>query len=104
MDLQQAYANIPPITKTLVTGAVLVTLAANFGMLPPMSLILDFPSIWYNFEVRSKHQHKERERERERERWEMGDEREKNACFGTPNGGKGTGGIRTGIVHSAQSH
>ncbi|EGD80494.1 hypothetical protein PTSG_01086 [Salpingoeca rosetta] len=51
MDLQQAYANIPPITKTLVTGAMVITLAGNFGLLPVRALILDFYDVWYNFAI-----------------------------------------------------
>uniref|UniRef100_A0A6B2LG84 Derlin n=1 Tax=Arcella intermedia TaxID=1963864 RepID=A0A6B2LG84_9EUKA len=42
---------MPPVTRWLFTGSFVVTLAANFSLLSPMSLILHYESIFYNFEL-----------------------------------------------------
>lgn len=39
------------MTKSLFGGIFAVTLAANFGILPPMKLVLDFDLVWRRFEV-----------------------------------------------------
>jgi len=49
--MEQWWAEIPPVTKWLFAGAFGLTLAANFGLIPPMLLFLDFPAIYRGFEL-----------------------------------------------------
>jgi hypothetical protein len=49
--LQLWWDGLPLVTKSLFGGIFAVTLAANFGILPPMKLVLDFDLVWRRFEV-----------------------------------------------------
>lgn len=51
MDPQEWFNNMPSVTKFLFSSALMVTLAGNFGLVNPMSLILNFPAVWQGFEV-----------------------------------------------------
>jgi hypothetical protein len=50
-DLESWWRNLPPVTKFLFSGMFTITLAANFGLISPMYLVLDFTSIYKKFEV-----------------------------------------------------
>ncbi len=52
MDPGEWYRTMPFITKALMTGVFVVTLAANFGILNPYHLMLDYKAIWNGFHVR----------------------------------------------------
>mmetsp|Transcript_41008 Transcript_41008/g.57096 ORF Transcript_41008/g.57096 Transcript_41008/m.57096 type:complete len:248 (+) Transcript_41008:138-881(+) len=45
------WDGLPLVTKTFFGGMFAVTVAANFGILPPMMLILDFDLVWRRFQV-----------------------------------------------------
>lgn len=50
-DPAEWYKSMPSVTKFILTASFGVTLAANFGLFNPMSLILDFGMIWNQFEI-----------------------------------------------------
>ncbi|EDQ89381.1 uncharacterized protein MONBRDRAFT_37095 [Monosiga brevicollis MX1] len=51
MDPQEWYNGLPIVTKTLFTSVLVTTLAGNFGLLSPYTLILNYPLIWGGFEI-----------------------------------------------------
>eukprot|EP00128_Syssomonas_multiformis_P000768 Colp12_sorted_trinity150504_noHs@30732 len=51
VDISTWYAQIPKVTKALVTGSVAITLLANFGVLNPMYLYLSWDHVVKNFQV-----------------------------------------------------
>ena len=50
-DIGDWYRGIPQVTRYWFTGSVVVPLAARFGLLQPMWLILDFALTVYKFQV-----------------------------------------------------
>ena len=52
MDPQEWYATMPKVTRFLFTGALVTTLAGNFGLVSPYTLLLNFSAIYNKFEVR----------------------------------------------------
>jgi derlin-1 len=52
MDPQEWYSSMPKVTKFLFTGALVTTLAGNFGLVSPYTLLLNFSAIYNKFEVR----------------------------------------------------
>ena len=50
-DIGDWYRGIPQISKYWFTGSVVVPLAARFGLLNPMYLILLFEPVIYKFQV-----------------------------------------------------
>eukprot|EP00045_Choanoeca_perplexa_P002014 m.22671 g.22671 ORF g.22671 m.22671 type:complete len:245 (-) comp11279_c0_seq1:187-921(-) len=51
MDPQEWYASMPKVTKFLFTGALVTTLAGNFGLVSPYALLLNFSAIYNKFEI-----------------------------------------------------
>eukprot|EP00049_Salpingoeca_infusionum_P005673 m.95206 g.95206 ORF g.95206 m.95206 type:complete len:244 (+) comp13047_c0_seq1:181-912(+) len=51
MDPGEWYKTIPSITRTLCTAVLVTTVAGNFGLVSPYSLILSFRQVWYDFEI-----------------------------------------------------
>jgi hypothetical protein len=51
MDPGEAYRTMPVLTKVLLTGSFVVTLAANFGLVNPYALLINWDPIWNNFHV-----------------------------------------------------
>lgn len=45
------WESMPPVTKVLFAGSFGTTLAANFGILPMMSLVFDPTMIWHKFQI-----------------------------------------------------
>lgn len=45
------WEQMPPVTKVLFGGSFGVTVAANFGILPMMSLVFDGYMIWHKFQI-----------------------------------------------------
>mmetsp|Transcript_35215 Transcript_35215/g.92132 ORF Transcript_35215/g.92132 Transcript_35215/m.92132 type:complete len:248 (+) Transcript_35215:187-930(+) len=45
------WDTLPIVTKTLFGGSFLCTVGANVGLLPIMSLILDFQLVYYKFQI-----------------------------------------------------
>lgn len=50
-DIQSWWDNLPVFTKYLFVGSFGLTLAANFGLVNPMLLILDWHSVVTQFQV-----------------------------------------------------
>lgn len=50
-ELENWWRTLPPVTRFLFTGMFVLTLAANFGLVNPMYLILDFNHLYRRFEV-----------------------------------------------------
>eukprot|EP01127_Copromyxa_protea_P005747 TRINITY_DN15609_c0_g1_i1.p1 TRINITY_DN15609_c0_g1~~TRINITY_DN15609_c0_g1_i1.p1 ORF type:complete len:232 (-),score=42.95 TRINITY_DN15609_c0_g1_i1:38-733(-) len=50
-DLETWWRELPPVTKFLFAGSFSLTLAANFGLVNPMLLLLDMNSIYKRFEI-----------------------------------------------------
>eukprot|EP01129_Flabellula_baltica_P011310 TRINITY_DN4925_c0_g1_i1.p1 TRINITY_DN4925_c0_g1~~TRINITY_DN4925_c0_g1_i1.p1 ORF type:complete len:234 (-),score=34.96 TRINITY_DN4925_c0_g1_i1:23-724(-) len=50
-ELEKWFKDIPPVTRFIFTGSMIITLVANFGLISPMTLILDFSAIFQRFEV-----------------------------------------------------
>ncbi|KAL5021908.1 hypothetical protein ScPMuIL_001063 [Solemya velum] len=50
-DIGDWYRSIPQMTKYWFTGSVVVPLAAKFGLVSGMSLILSFDAIVYHFQI-----------------------------------------------------
>lgn len=69
MDPAEWYKSMPMITKTLMTGVFVTTLAANFGLLNPYYLFLDFERIWNGFQVRAWHGVRREGMNGSREKW-----------------------------------
>jgi len=50
-DIETWWRSVPPITKFLFAGSFLLTIAANYGLISPYYLILDFPKMYKNIEI-----------------------------------------------------
>eukprot|EP01130_Rhizamoeba_saxonica_P019252 TRINITY_DN9900_c0_g1_i1.p1 TRINITY_DN9900_c0_g1~~TRINITY_DN9900_c0_g1_i1.p1 ORF type:complete len:233 (-),score=23.82 TRINITY_DN9900_c0_g1_i1:59-757(-) len=50
-DVQSWWYNLPLVTRVLFTGSVVLTLGANFGVIPPAYLVLHFPSVYSKLEI-----------------------------------------------------
>eukprot|EP01091_Cochliopodium_minus_P011366 TRINITY_DN3196_c0_g1_i2.p1 TRINITY_DN3196_c0_g1~~TRINITY_DN3196_c0_g1_i2.p1 ORF type:complete len:228 (-),score=27.77 TRINITY_DN3196_c0_g1_i2:94-777(-) len=50
-DIKRWYESIPTITRNIFTASLIITLAANFGLLSPYLLILDWDFIIFKFHV-----------------------------------------------------
>ena len=50
--LQEWWNSVPIVTKWLFALSMGLTLGANFGLVSPMLLVLSWPRIWSNFEVK----------------------------------------------------
>jgi len=50
-DLQTWWHSLPFVTKYLFAGSMLVTVAANFGLVNYVYLLLDFGAIFKQFQV-----------------------------------------------------
>jgi len=50
-DVEAWFSNLPVVTKTLLVGSVGVTLAGNLGVVSPVTLILSYYEIVYQFEI-----------------------------------------------------
>eukprot|EP01113_Clastostelium_recurvatum_P034225 TRINITY_DN4615_c0_g1_i1.p1 TRINITY_DN4615_c0_g1~~TRINITY_DN4615_c0_g1_i1.p1 ORF type:complete len:256 (-),score=28.80 TRINITY_DN4615_c0_g1_i1:87-806(-) len=49
--IQQWWAGVPPVTKYLFAGCGVLTLAGNFGLINPRLLLLDFNSVFGQFQI-----------------------------------------------------
>jgi hypothetical protein len=52
-DIQQWWNELPIVTKYLFALSFGLTLAANFGLVNPFYIILDFSKVFKGFEVRN---------------------------------------------------
>jgi hypothetical protein len=51
-DVAAWFNGIPPVTRLWFTGSFALTVAANFGLVSPYKLLLDFSPIIHYFQVR----------------------------------------------------
>eukprot|EP00056_Hartaetosiga_gracilis_P008863 m.127390 g.127390 ORF g.127390 m.127390 type:complete len:248 (-) comp13008_c0_seq1:3014-3757(-) len=51
MNFEDWARSVPPVTRVLFFGSAAVTLLANFGVIPPSQLILNFPLVFNEFEI-----------------------------------------------------
>ena len=50
-DLKKWISEIPPVTRTLVFGSLVVTLLGSYGFVSPSTIALRWSPIWERFEI-----------------------------------------------------